>query len=88
MIIEHFLRNKSLDAIMRAARLHHQLLPMKISYEDGFDPALLQGLVELGHEIEVSLPSYGFGAVSGISRKDGLLTAVSDYRRNGSVALI
>lgn len=87
MIIEHLLRNKSLEATMRSERIHHQLLPMEIAYEEGFNSTVLAELVALGHRVAVTAPSTGFGAVSAISNKNGVLAAVSDYRRNGSVAL-
>lgn len=87
-IVAHLLRDKSLEETMLAPRVHHQLLPMEIAHEDGVDAAVLSGLASKGHALRLTPPSTGFGSVSAISRKNGVLTAVSDVRRNESVALI
>ena len=54
---------------------------MKIENERGFPPSLLDYLYSIGHNITVY---NGIGsAVTVIAKKNGLITANSDYRRKG-----
>lgn len=70
--------------MINGKRLHHQLMPMRIDYEDGFDNATLEALQELGHQVHALPPETGFSAVTAISRASGILEAVPDARRHGS----
>lgn len=65
-------------------RFHHQLAPMYVDYEIGFNETVLQGLVDLGHEIYTEATSYGFVAVTAIAREGNKLTPKFDSRRHGS----
>lgn len=64
-------------------RLHHQLCPNDILYEDGFDPNVLERLSSCGH----NLINFGHGGstVQAIERlDDGRWQAVCDSRKGGS----
>lgn len=78
-----FFKENLLDAIF-AKRIHHQLLPMTMQYESGFDKAILTGLTERGHEFEELSPGSGFAALIAISIKDDVPEAFYDPRRGGS----
>lgn len=86
--MRYLYRNQTMYESMMEPRLHHQLLPMHIMYEQGFDADVLAGLQELGHVVQMSPPDGGFGAVTAIARRGDLLEAVSDVRRNGSSAFV
>lgn len=73
-----------LRSVINGKRLHHQLIPMRIDYEDGFDNATLQSLQAIGHQLHHLPPERGFSAVTAISRVSGILEAVPDARRHGS----
>lgn len=88
MIIRHLDQNETILDVMNAPRLHHQLLPMHIMYEKGFDDVVLDGLRTLGHGmVEVALNLH-FGGVYALTRAGNHIEAVSESRRNGSVALL
>ncbi|XP_011867582.1 PREDICTED: gamma-glutamyltranspeptidase 1-like [Vollenhovia emeryi] len=67
-----------------ARRLHHQLLPMIVENEKNFCQATLNYLSKIGHNITTFS---GIGsAITAISTKNGLVTANSDFRRQGTTA--
>uniref|UniRef100_T1J7U9 Gamma-glutamyltransferase n=1 Tax=Strigamia maritima TaxID=126957 RepID=T1J7U9_STRMM len=72
------------DAI-DAPRLHHQLIPNHVEYENGIPKTVLQGLVKIGHQLKLR-GAYG-SVVVGIHRnsKDELISNY-DFRKGGSVA--
>lgn len=76
-----FFNETLLDALF-AKRLHHQLLPMAIQYEQ-----VLQGLVDRGHAMDELAPGVGFAAVTGISLKGDSPEAFYNPRRGGSSAV-
>lgn len=57
---------------------------MYIDYEIGFNETILQGFVDLGHEIYTESTPYGFVAVTAIAREGNELKPVYDNRRHGS----
>lgn len=69
---------------IKEKRFHHQLAPMHIQYESGFNETILQGLKDLGHKVSEESTTYGFVAVTGIARKGNELKPVHDNRRHGS----
>ncbi|XP_076438687.1 glutathione hydrolase 1 proenzyme-like [Babylonia areolata] len=72
---------QDIDQAITDLRLHHQLLPTTLEYEQGFEQAILEGLSKLGHELKsVSL---GHSIVQAISRHGNLLYAASDFRKGG-----
>lgn len=70
-----------------ARRLHHQLMPMQINYEDGFAAEAIQALEALGHRTKEEATQIGFSSVTAISRFRGFVEAVPDSRRHGSSAI-
>lgn len=78
----HF--NDPIVDIVSEKRLHHQLAPMNVNYEPGFDETILQGLVDIGHKIRSECLPYGFVAVTSITREGNTLIPLYDNRRTGS----
>lgn len=60
---------------------------MEISYENGFDGEILNGLRERGHKLSADKGVLGFAAITAISRANGYVEAVFDPRRYGSIAV-
>lgn len=61
-----------------------QLLPMKVQNEKGFCQATLNYLKKIGHNVTTFS---GIGsAITAVTRENGLVTANSDYRRQGRTA--
>lgn len=81
-----FFRETLLDALF-AKRLHHQLMPMSVQHESGFDSLVINGLRDRGHALDESAPGVGFAAVTGISFKESAPEAFYDPRRGGSSAV-
>lgn len=79
---------ESLRDAIDSRRFHHQLLPMEVVHESGFDNKLVNGLRELGHIITEDKPLVGFTAVTAISRAKGYIEATFDPRRYGSTEII
>lgn len=79
---------KSLEESIRAKRIHHQLMPMKIVFEKGFDPSIIEGLSKRRHRlVEILKSPIGFTGMTGVSRVRGNVEAMYDPRRDGSVAI-
>ncbi|XP_006621167.1 glutathione hydrolase 1 proenzyme-like isoform X1 [Apis dorsata] len=65
-------------------RIHHQLLPMIVQYEQGFSTDILNYLSNIGHNITTYT---GIGsAITAISKQNGQIFATSDFRREGKTA--
>lgn len=65
-----------------ASRIHHQLLPMTLSYESGISKSVIKGLKDLGHTVsQDSYQAYSF--VAAILKSNNYIYANSDFRRNG-----
>ncbi|XP_072379879.1 glutathione hydrolase 1 proenzyme-like [Diabrotica undecimpunctata] len=91
-IIKHLWFGKDLSTAVNEMRLHHQLFPMKVIYEEGYKTKgidIVNGLKKIGHEHDFK-DDYGFAAVTAISKNSttGQTVAVSDRRRSGSVAYV
>lgn len=78
---------ESLKDVVSAKRLHHQLLPMELFYEDGLDTSLINGLKEFGHKTVGDKSVTGFAALTSISRLSGHIEAATDPRRTGSIEI-
>lgn len=74
------------DAVL-TKRIHHQLLPMELFYEDGLDTSLVNGLKEFGHKMVGDRSVIGFAALTSISRVSGHIEATYDPRRIGSTEI-
>eukprot|EP00092_Neocalanus_flemingeri_P032572 GFUD01035427.1.p1 GENE.GFUD01035427.1~~GFUD01035427.1.p1 ORF type:complete len:627 (+),score=232.88 GFUD01035427.1:244-2124(+) len=68
-----------------ARRLHHQLVPMEIKYEDGVTRWMVDGLASFGHKM--SKKAVGGATVQAIlvDSKTGDITANADFRKGGTV---
>ncbi|XP_043464243.1 glutathione hydrolase 1 proenzyme-like isoform X2 [Leptopilina heterotoma] len=67
-----------------AYRVHHQLFPMTIQYENGFPQAVLNHLRAIKHNATTYT---GIGsAITAIAKNKMSITAISDYRRQGTTA--
>lgn len=86
--IRHLWLQDNLYNSFAAKRIHHQLLPMYVHYEYGFNPTILDGLEAKGHKVVQMQITRGFSAVTGISKLYDILDASPDPRRNGSVAIL
>ncbi|KAL3272436.1 hypothetical protein HHI36_013917 [Cryptolaemus montrouzieri] len=83
MILETLLFDIPQEYAIVHRRLHHQLIPMVIFYEDGFPQNILDELKKFGHHVERMLPGSS-GAIISVS-KDGI-RASGDLRRLGSAS--
>lgn len=70
---------------MLARRLHHQVEPMEIQYEKGYDRDILDGLEAMGHKTK-QIPEFGFTSLTAITKVNGRYIGVYDPRRLGSIA--
>ncbi|CAL4235913.1 unnamed protein product [Meganyctiphanes norvegica] len=67
-----------------ARRIHHQLLPMELAYEDGIAKNLVAGMEAIGHKSKKL--RFGGSVVCGVARdKIGKIYANSDMRKAGEV---
>ncbi|XP_045773048.1 glutathione hydrolase 1 proenzyme-like isoform X2 [Maniola jurtina] len=75
-----------LSDVIQSSRLHHQLIPMEVEHEAGFDPKVLAFLRARGHATTERGPFAGFAAMNGVARDaNGFLLASTDRRRVGSI---
>ena len=67
-------------------RLHHQLVPMGVMYEDGVTEQMVDGLRDIGHSMVKG--TVGGSAVQAIfvDKQTGDITANADFRKEGTVA--
>ncbi|XP_031638996.1 glutathione hydrolase 1 proenzyme-like [Contarinia nasturtii] len=84
---KHFWLGESLKDAIYSKRIHHQLLPMEISCEKGFNSTILEGLQKMGHTISADQFVTGFTAFAAISRVSGSIEAFFDPRRYGSIQI-
>ncbi|KAJ6638687.1 Scoloptoxin SSD14 [Pseudolycoriella hygida] len=84
IIITKLMFDEPLFDIVQEKRFHHQLAPMYIDYEVGFNETVLEGLKGLGHDVFTEATTYGFVAVTAIGREGNELKPMYDHRRHGS----
>ena len=76
---------QSVKQAVDARRLHHQLIPMEILYEDGVTQWMVEGLEKIGHHTrKFSLGGSIVQAVL-VDSQTGAITANADFRKDGSV---
>lgn len=89
LLFRHLFFGEDLDSAMSARRLHHQLAPMWIDYEAGFDEAIIEGLRNRGHVVKEKTPDAGFAAATAITKDvHNKVSAAFDPRRGGSVEIV
>ncbi|XP_050301524.1 glutathione hydrolase 1 proenzyme-like isoform X2 [Anthonomus grandis grandis] len=91
IIVKHIMYNVTLSEATIEKRLHHQLFPMMIEYEEGFQldyPELYGNLTQIGHESKLTPTSDGFSAVTVISAKNDDIEASFDNRRGGYISYV
>lgn len=86
-ILRHLYWNESLVDAINSRRIHHQLIPMRLEYDDGLDEELFAGLQAKGHDMYKSPSDSGFASLTGISRIGDDIQAVYDRRRVGSAVV-
>ena len=76
---------QSVKQAVDARRLHHQLIPMEILYEEGVTQWMVDGLEKIGHKTRKF--SLGGSIVQAIlvDRQTGAVTANADFRKDGAV---
>ena len=82
-MVKYWYFNDTIENSINDSRFHHQLLPMYIEYEKGFNEDILNELAAKGHELEESPSDFGFAALTAIARRNNKLIVVSDRRREG-----
>ncbi|XP_049941993.1 scoloptoxin SSD14-like isoform X1 [Schistocerca serialis cubense] len=85
--------NKTIKEAIDHSRIHHQLFPMTLLYEEGFEENVIEGLSKIGHSVQefplggTSVNGIGVSSrVTGIAVSGGKIYANSDFRVNGVVA--
>ena len=85
-MLNYFYLNKPIQEAIDSHRLHHQLQPMRVRYEFGYDPEIIKFLASKDHVMYEQAPMFtGFAAVVALVRKDGKLEGAIDSRRGGRV---
>jgi len=87
VLLRYLQFNESVWDAVHAPRIHHQLLPMRIEYEQGFPDEFIQGLHNFGHEMFKQPADIGFASLTAIGRDKKKLVAVYDPRRLGSTSV-
>ncbi|XP_046595489.1 glutathione hydrolase 1 proenzyme isoform X1 [Neodiprion lecontei] len=83
VIARHLWIKETIKEAVDAARIHHQLIPMEVSYEYGVPKSLVDGLHAMGHE--TSRYRDRGSVVCAIVRVNGTVYANADYRKGGEV---
>ncbi|XP_053673916.1 scoloptoxin SSD14-like [Anopheles nili] len=87
LIIRTLIFRQSLCDAINAPRIHHQLAPMHIEYERGFDTNVLTELELRGHKLQEVKADFGFAAITVITKNGNSVSAAFDRRRSGSVSI-
>lgn len=83
----YFWLNETLDESVLSKRLHHQLMPMEIKYEDGFNTEIIDGLRQKGHSTFKMVDIQSSTFVTAISRVKGYIEAAFDPRIGGGLEI-
>lgn len=93
VIIRNLWLKQNIMSAIIAKRLHHQLQPMLLEYEEGFSKYILESLADKGHNLirlntnavvqnVINMPTYS--TVNAISIEDDIIYAAGDPRRGAS----
>jgi len=66
-------------------RFHHQLVPMKLLYEDGVTKWIVDGLETIGHNMTKTNIGGSIIQAIMVDRDTGAITANADFRKGGNV---
>ncbi|XP_058442717.1 scoloptoxin SSD14-like [Malaya genurostris] len=89
LLFRHLFFGEELESAMAAQRLHHQLAPMYVDYEVGFDEMILEGLRQRGHVVKEKGSDAGFAAATAITKDaDNIVSVAFDPRRGGSSEIV
>ncbi|XP_012258979.2 glutathione hydrolase 1 proenzyme [Athalia rosae] len=83
VIARHLWMKETIKEAVDAARIHHQLRPMDVSYEYGVPKRVIDGLISMGHK--TSRYRDRGSVVCAIVRLNGTIYANVDYRKGGDV---
>ncbi|XP_017785539.1 PREDICTED: gamma-glutamyltranspeptidase 1-like [Nicrophorus vespilloides] len=92
VILQHLFMGVGLEEAVHNRRLHHQLRPMLVEYEEGFHDEVLHSLMSKGHKLQqldaASKPNTSssmsmHSGVNAIAVVSGEIHAVADSRRTG-----
>ncbi|KAK8740381.1 hypothetical protein OTU49_002886 [Cherax quadricarinatus] len=84
VLLRNLWLNEDIKKAVDARRIHHQLFPMKFSYEEGTLPDIVDGMQKIGHETEMF--GVGGSVVCAISHENNeKIYANSDFRKAGEV---
>lgn len=86
-ILKYLALDWNINDAVQSHRLHHQLAPMEISYEQDMKPEILSFLERVGHTLKVSAPGQ-FSALTAIGLKNDIPVPTYDERRVGSAAVV
>lgn len=87
-IIRYLVLNQSIVEAVQTKRLHHQLAPMLVQHEFGYDDSILKFLESRSHLLKAGKPESGFAALTAIGTRSVEPIPVFDNRRGGSTAVI
>uniref|UniRef100_A0A182VSW2 Gamma-glutamyltransferase n=1 Tax=Anopheles minimus TaxID=112268 RepID=A0A182VSW2_9DIPT len=87
LILRHLYFKQSLCDAINAPRIHHQLAPMLVTYEQGFDANVVEKLAARGHKLQEIQADLGFAALTAIVKEGNTVSAAFDKRRGGSVSV-
>ncbi|CAH1135622.1 unnamed protein product [Ceutorhynchus assimilis] len=89
IILKHIWYDVNLKEAIDEQRLHHQLFPMAIEYEEHFAtvyPELVKNLTDIGHNSTGVTTTDGFSAVTSITAKSETIQGAVDDRRGGCIS--
>lgn len=87
VLLDVYYLNKDVKQAVDGRRLHHQLFPMNLFYEDGTTTWEIDALRGYGHNMTYSKYRVGGAAVQAIvvDKETGSITANADFRKRGEV---
>ncbi|XP_055613005.1 scoloptoxin SSD20-like [Uranotaenia lowii] len=77
---------QDLQSSMADPRIHHQLAPMELQYENTLGKDIVEGLTARGHKLKI--PDYVATMTAVARERDGRVTAAFDPRRPGGAVVV
>ncbi|XP_055533059.1 scoloptoxin SSD14-like [Wyeomyia smithii] len=86
LVLRKVLFDQELSTLMAAPRVHHQLAPMEVEFEESVEKSIIEGLTARGHR---TTKVERVATTTAVAREsDGRVTAAYDPRRPGSVEIV